>query len=469
MPSRVAIILCWVFVGWLFMVLRDRKARESKSLWVPLVWLAILMSRPLSSWLQGGSDDQAKDGYPEGSPVDRTFFLALIAVGVGILRQRHTALRVFIGRNKWLFIYFLYLGISVLWSDDSFVSLKRWIKDVGNIVMVLIVLTETKPTEAIKTLLLRCAILMVPFSIVLTKYVPDLGRYYNRWTGEATDRGVATDKNMLGATILVCVIGLLWSLIELRPLQKASRNWKKISAQAILLVGGLWMLGKTRSSTSLACAILAVLILFGSRMKAVREKVVKRIVPAMILILCFGLLFSETLVASFGRDMTFTGRTEIWKRCLAMDINPILGVGYYSFWSGARPEKVSEGFFYKLNEAHNGYIETYLNSGILGVILLGVVIIFGLKRTSEEVVSGRNYGAVRLSLLVATMIYNFTEASFNRMSPIWFVLLLAVVSYPSLSKAPAKSRVPLNPKKIPANPPNSIPLGGKQFSAKGIS
>jgi len=43
--------------------------------------------------------------------------------------------------------------------------------------MVLVVLTEANPTESMKTLLLRCSVLMIPYSIVLTKYFPDLGRY----------------------------------------------------------------------------------------------------------------------------------------------------------------------------------------------------------------------------------------------------------------------------------------------------
>jgi len=163
------------------------------------------------------------------------------------------------------------------------------------------------------------------------------------------------------------------------------------------------MLLKTRSSTSFACAILAVIILLATKLSAIRNKVLRKFgvysfaLISALLLLHATLNLGDLLVGSFGRDMTFTGRTEIWQRCLQVDINPLVGVGYYSFWLGDRPEKISEGFFYKLNEAHNGYIETYLNSGIIGVFLLGMVLAAGFKETIREVLAGMSYGAVRLA------------------------------------------------------------------------
>ena len=76
-----------------------------------------------------------------------------------------------------------------------------------------------------------------------------------------------------------------------------------------------------------------------------------------------------------GRNPTISGRTEIWERCLSVPINPLLGAGYYSFWlDDRRVDIVNADYWFRLNEAHNGYLETYLNEGLIGVFLLVVLL-----------------------------------------------------------------------------------------------
>ena len=72
--------------------------------------------------------------------------------------------------NIWILVLFLYLGISILWSDFMGVSFKRWIRATGDLVMALVVLTEPAPYEAIKTLINRCAIVLIPLSLLFIKY-----------------------------------------------------------------------------------------------------------------------------------------------------------------------------------------------------------------------------------------------------------------------------------------------------------
>ena len=53
-----------------------------------------------------------------------------------------------------------------------------------------------------------------------------------------------------------------------------------------------------------------------------------------------------------------------------MHTNPIFGTGFESFWLGERPKQLEGIFFFIPNEAHNGYLETYLTLGLIGVFLL---------------------------------------------------------------------------------------------------
>src|SRR5881394_1426855 len=171
MTGALASFLCLLLV--FAIIVREGKRQKPKlswALWVPLFWAVIISSKPLTSWLSlaGDSMENAED-YLEGSPLDRAFLLSLIVAGVAILFQRRVNWSRAFTTNKWLFIYFFYLALSTLWSEFTFVSFKRWIKDFGNVVMVLVILTEIDPVVAARTLLLRCAYLILPLSVVYIK------------------------------------------------------------------------------------------------------------------------------------------------------------------------------------------------------------------------------------------------------------------------------------------------------------
>ncbi len=115
---------------------------------------------------------------------------------------------------------------------------------------------------------------------------------------------------------------------------------------------------------------------------------------------------------------------------LQEDINRLLGVGYYSFWSEERNQRLSKGFYYLLGEAHNGYMQTYLNSGIIGVTLLLSMIGSAGKLIKQKVLEGSSFGALRLAFLITIVIYNVTESAFDRLVPVWFAMVLVVLEYP---------------------------------------
>src|SRR5688572_10824060 len=121
MPPIVALCFCVLFVFWLFA--RDLRNRQevSSALWIPLCWALIISSRPLSLWLGSGGDLEST-GYVQDKLIDKALFVFLIAAGLYVLLRRRANWRSIVRLNKWVFVYFLYLGISVLWSNDPFVS-----------------------------------------------------------------------------------------------------------------------------------------------------------------------------------------------------------------------------------------------------------------------------------------------------------------------------------------------------------
>ena len=70
----------------LFTLDRD-KARTSKALWIPVVWVSIVCSRPVSLWLEMSPPSSA-DVYLEGSPIDRAVFTVLMVAAFLVLSTR---------------------------------------------------------------------------------------------------------------------------------------------------------------------------------------------------------------------------------------------------------------------------------------------------------------------------------------------------------------------------------------------
>ncbi|HEU0048771.1 MAG TPA: hypothetical protein VFQ43_14355, partial [Nitrososphaera sp.] len=198
----------------------------------------------------------------EGNSTDRNVFVFLILAALFVLKRRQVSWLALISNNRWLFILYVYLGVSVLWSDYPFVSFTRWFKEFGNVVMVFLILTERDPVKAVTAVFARTAYLLIPLSVLFIKYYPDLGRSFSRWTGEVFYHGAALGKNELGGTLLVLTIFLIWELLQM----KRKRLWRghktEILGRLVLLIMAIWLFHMAKSATSLACAVVGSIALF---------------------------------------------------------------------------------------------------------------------------------------------------------------------------------------------------------------
>jgi len=405
---------------------------------MPVIWASIIGSKPLSVWLGLTPPSSASAGLSDDALLDKALYIFLIFGGMVVLSKRRLNWQAIFRSNRWLFIFFLYLGASIIWADSPFTSLKRWIKDVGNIVMALVVLTEEDPVQSVRAFFARCACILIPLSVLIVKYYPHISRRYSDWADKILFVGISTDKNMFAMTLYCCALGLFWMWLQARDGLAGNRDKKAYWTYAVLLLLTGWLLVKAGSSTALTCVMVGGGILLAMRFPAIRSRVSKlgtysfTAASVTLILKATGLwtLIVTTFAHMVGRDPSFHGRTDIWQALLKEDINPFLGVGYYSFWSPERARRLSAKYFYTLNEAHNGYLETYLNSGVIGVLLLVVVVIWAARWIKKDVLTGASYGALRLGFLLPAIFYGMSEAVFNRLSMLWFVLLLVMLEPP---------------------------------------
>jgi exopolysaccharide production protein ExoQ len=434
MPPQLALLLTVAFV--LFLFRRDilEKPNVTGALWIPLLWMLISGSRFASQWLSLFGWSVGPVTLEEGSPVDEIVFFALIAAGAYVLRRRRIHVAEIVRNNGWLTAFFVYCFVSILWSDFPFVAFKRWIKIVGHPIMVLILFTEPDPMEAVVTLMRRCAYVLVPFSVLFIKYYPEWGRGFGEW-GEVVDTGVTTNKNELGWLCFVLGFFFFWNLLQARRIGDRAARREELLLNACFLAMIWWLLLRAHSATSFVSLLVGMAIILFVGLPWVNKRFIGRYVLAGLLICtaaeaAFGI--SGNIINALGKDPTLTDRTEVWQDVIGIDTSPILGAGFESFWLGERRDKLWDKWWWHPNQAHNGYLEVYLNLGLVGLFMLGGLLIGIFWRMRRELVRNLEWGRFRLGFLIAIVVFNWTEATFKAVHLVWFVFYIIAMDYKQL-------------------------------------
>ena len=431
MTPLLATFLCLAFVGYLFWIDLRKGDGPSQGLWVPLLWMFFAGSRYASSWLGLSPTFVSASDYVEGSPIDRAIFFGLIAAGLVILGRRKADWARVLTDNWWIALYFLFCLASSSWSDDPLVVAKRWIKEIGNVVMVLVILTDPRPYEALGAVLRRLSFLLLPLSVLFIKYYPALARDFKP-DGTPMYTGVGHQKNELGLMCLMASVYMLWEFI--RRSDKAHPTFVRQHAIISVVFAAmiLWLLMMSDSKTPVVCLVAAFFVLVLGRLKFAARNPSRVILIIAILVPLIWFLdevvdIKATAFSLLGRDPTLTNRTEVWKLVSTFAGNPIVGVGFMSFWTGERMNLIWRAVGPGINQAHNGYLEQFLNLGYIGLIFTIGIMVAALIHISRCMKQDMWVGLLRLSLVAIAALYNITEASFYGLNNMWVLLLLAAI------------------------------------------
>ena len=430
--------LAFVFIICALLWLTRGIYKVTPAMWVPLAWLWIASSRPLSNWLSLSGPGGVGSAYTEGSPLDRNVLTFLLLLGLVALYKRKKPIKPTLAANPLLLAYFAYCLISIIWCDYPLVLFKRWIRSVGDIVVILIVITEPKWEDALKWLFTRISFVLVPLSILLIRFYPSLGRAYSRG-GSPQWTGVGTDKNALGMLCMIYGAALLWYGIRAYKNRHSLTRTRELLTVATVFAMITYLVLVVDSKTALACFVMSdVLIIMTTLRPGFRKPVFVTVVLATMVTICFCVLFlgmGSGALSAMGRDASLTGRTDVWQTVLPYATNAWLGAGYENFWVGERME-LFDRLLGGLNQAHNGYIEIYLNLGWIGLALLGAIIAGGYRRIIKALRYDPGTSGLKLAFFFICLVYNFTEASFKMQSPVWIFFLWAVIAAPLASSLP---------------------------------
>jgi O-antigen ligase len=416
----------------------------------------IIGSRLPSQWLGLiGTGTVQQDVLEQGNGVDRAIYIALIVLSVAVLIARSFEWREFLTSNVALTVFLSFCLLSVAWSDYPYVAFKRWFRDLAPYATMLVVLSDPRPVDAFKTLCRRACYLLVPLCIVTIKYFPELSRQYEVWSGLPMYVGITTSKNTLGSLCLFSGLFFVWDTLARWKDRKNDRTRRVLQVNAAFIWMIAWLFKLAQSATSFACFVLGCAILLAAYLGVFKRRpgVLLTVVPLGFLVyvfLAFGLNLdiNATVASALGRDPTLTGRTLIWDTLLSVDINPLIGTGYESFWMGKRLQWIWERNG-AINEAHNGFLQVYLNLGYIGLVLLCCFLLSAYLRMRAQVRASSDVGRFAFALFVVLLFYNLTEAAFGT-GLMWLAIMPAAVAVPVRPLAAAQVRRQSHMRRTPA-------------------
>ena len=222
-------------------------------------------------------------------------------------------------------------------------------------------------------------------------------------------------------------------------------NVAYLAMSVYLLNGGESFGGESRSTTCLLLLVVGVGIYFllgryREKPQKMRNEVIGFIAFTLITFITFSAIFDESLVSviaeSSGKDPTLTGRTDLWKDLISLGMRePMLGYGIGGFWSPERMNFLKTLHPWGPAQAHNGYIEIFLNLGVVGIVIFLLVVVSSVRRICIQAFENFKFAQFRAILLIIILVHNYSEAGFVRPTHLmWFAFLIITVNVKPYTK-----------------------------------
>jgi O-antigen ligase len=360
----------------------------------------------------------------EGDPVAQAIWTGIYAVAlVLILRRSWRVLASTLNDRALVLLHALIAG-SALWSESPEASIKRAAALLGT--SLLGVYFATRYTRADLLRLLAWALgLAIALSVATVVVAPALAA--DTSTPEEGLRGIFSQKNILGRVMaLSVVVWLLYAMDYRRHL------WIAVACAA--LSAGLLVLSNSKTSL-MVCATL--LLLLGLAVLArVRNSGALTVLCVLVLALggvAIGVLGSvEGVLDALGRNITLTGRTQLWELVLErIQERPWFGYGYGGFWLGwAGPSaQVWAATNWLPPDAHNGFLNAMLDVGVVGLVLLLASLVGSTRRALALVLQHKTFDALLPLMFISYFVLsNIAEtAALTYNSIVWMLFVTIAI------------------------------------------
>lgn len=426
MNPQIALIFVLAFIS--FAIYHEHKRSEgiSGAVWIIALWLLYSGSKGLGFFFHVQTTTE------QGSLYDRNFLLLLGAIATIILIKRRFPLVTMLKSNWIVTLIITYMLISVAWSQYPAISFRRWGRESIALIIALLLASENDPARTLSSALRKAIYAALPLSFLLIKYYPPYGREYGRWTGEVMWTGIASQKNGLAMLCAISILFLFWYIWEKWENERRFTSIIAISIDIFMIILAAYlMMGPqhtlTYSATSFLTLITGIVIMLLVTMASKKEvKLDKIIITSTIIVVSIGIsipfsgkLPSETLPKLLNRSVTLTDRTQIWTSLVPYAKKHILlGYGYGGFWTTELRNHIA-------SHAHNGYLDTILDLGLIGLFLFIVFILKMIIKSLESLKNKIYLSFYLLPLIFIIILRSISESPFGEFNSFYMWLILS--------------------------------------------
>jgi len=319
---------------------------------------------------------------------------------------------------------FLFAGmalVSVLWSADPTESLRRGLVFAAVTLFAGYLVLRFSLQEIVGMLAVMFAISAVvnlAFIVAFPFYgIDDEGL----WTG------VLNQKNSLG---YLAALGIPTLLVAARAYPVPRFIFYAAAGLEVVL-----LLGSDSKTMLVATAVGLILLAVYNGFRALRTlrgAVVVGLIGGTGFMAAFATVNIAPLAAWVDKDVTLTGRVPLWESLVPVIGERLwLGHGYaaaFGGWFSPIHEAWLQGTW-KPNDAHNAYIQIWLELGIIGLVLFLVTYFRGVGRAIK--VSALVPGAVGLwplAVFTSALLLSVTESGMQSDSLGWTLYLVAALA-----------------------------------------
>jgi len=377
--------------------------------------------------------DTPSDGNPLWRLILSISYLSVAAVLIPYYREALYVIR----RNWFLAALVLLAFASCLWAEMPALVLRRSIAVCGTTLFGIALAVRLSLEEQLRLLswLFRITtVLSLACIVLLPSYGLSSDTAAHEW------RGVFGYKNVLGSMMAMSV------LVE-RHLPTHTRFSRTLSWLAMLLSAVVLLFsGSITPAVALGGSIVLIEIY---KVASQRLRIpLYATVLAILVVVSSGMMVlgvnNEAIAGAVGRSSDLTGRTEIWSWTVSFIFDrPILGYGYSGFWVGATAASavVDQAMGTMIMYSHNGYLETLLTLGAVGLVLTLGFLGTAVKRAYNWAERGQSSaGLWPLSFLLFFMLYNLGESTILLQDLQWGICVAVVVSTDPALFAPCEEQ-----------------------------
>ena len=269
-----------------------------------------------------------------------------------------------------LALFCLIVPLSLAWNDDPGYSWRGVVTFCAFLVIALWLVVRETPSSALGLLAGAAAVTAVA-SIVTAVVAPDLVPI--DVDNPAAFQGIFTHKNWLALAIGYVILAVMHLEAQRRLVR-----WATMAAAIPILI--------LAKSTGADLAIVVTLVALGGRawlrrwLSPVNQRIVEVIAIVSTAVVLFrGFQWTYRLAVDFGKGHDIDRRFQLWNVALSYAFErPILGWGWRGSWSysrGVTGDIAADMGGFQATGAHNGYVDVFLQAGLVGSILLAILLV----------------------------------------------------------------------------------------------